>query len=165
MQYELDSGPCVDAAEQQGAFVSNDLSTDERWPEFGPRASAELGLASLLAIRLVLPTGEPPAGLNMYSTKRDAYDTRSERVGTLLATHCATAVTAVTHRERAEHLSKALISNRDIGTATGILMALHKLPRDEAFTLLRVTSQASNRKLHAVALDVIDTGALPPTRR
>jgi len=39
-------------------------------------------------------------------------------------------------------------------------MGQHKLTREQAFDLLRIASQNANRKLHEVALDVIDTGAV-----
>jgi AmiR/NasT family two-component response regulator len=43
----------------------------------------------------------------------------------------------------------------------GVLMARHRVTRDQAFGLLRMASQNSNRKLHDVALQVADTGSLP----
>jgi len=45
----------------------------------------------------------------------------------------------------------------------GVLVAQHTLARDQAFDLLRITSLNTNRKLHDLALDVIDTGALDVT--
>ena len=46
--------------------------------------------------------------------------------------------------------------------AMGVLMARHHVTRDEAFAMLRRTSQDSNRKVADVAADVVDTGQLPP---
>ncbi len=60
------------------------------------------------------------------------------------------------------NLEIALASNRDIGTAIGILMNSQLVTQDEAFTMLRVTSQHTHRKLREVANDVIFTGALLP---
>ncbi len=60
------------------------------------------------------------------------------------------------------NLEIALGSNRDIGTAIGILMNSHLVTQDEAFTMLRLASQHSHRKLREVANDVIFTGALVP---
>jgi ANTAR domain-containing protein len=60
------------------------------------------------------------------------------------------------------NLEIALASNRDIGTAIGILMNSHLVTQDEAFTMLRLTSQHTHRKLREVANDVIFTGALVP---
>jgi DNA-binding response OmpR family regulator/two-component sensor histidine kinase len=66
--------------------------------------------------------------------------------------------------DRSANLEKALSSNRQIGTAIGILMALHKTTADTAFTLLRTASQHTHRKLYDVAEEVNSTGALPTTR-
>ena len=61
----------------------------------------------------------------------------------------------------AANLKRALEHSRDIGAAVGVLMAFHKVPQDEAFELLRRTSQDQNRKLYALAREVIATGELP----
>ena len=61
----------------------------------------------------------------------------------------------------AANLKRALEHSRDIGAAVGVLMAFHKVPQDEAFELLRRTSQHQNRKLYALAREVIATGELP----
>lgn len=61
----------------------------------------------------------------------------------------------------AANLRRALDHSRDIGAAVGVLMALRKVTRDEAFDLLRRASQDQNRKLSTLALDVLRTGELP----
>jgi len=60
----------------------------------------------------------------------------------------------------ATNLQGALGSNREIGTALGILMATHRISLPEAFDLLRTASQHSHRKLRNVAEEVVFTGAL-----
>ena len=62
---------------------------------------------------------------------------------------------------KAANLQRALEHSRDIGAAVGVLMAFHKVPRDEAFELLRRTSQDLNRKLYSLAREVLATGELP----
>jgi AmiR/NasT family two-component response regulator len=62
--------------------------------------------------------------------------------------------------EQLGHLRTALATNRRIGMAIGILMALRKIGEEEAFELLRRTSSHRNVKLRLVAEDVIRTGAL-----
>jgi hypothetical protein len=42
----------------------------------------------------------------------------------------------------------------------GVLMNRHKISRSQAFDLLRVASQNTNRKLADIAVDVADTGVL-----
>lgn len=61
----------------------------------------------------------------------------------------------------AENLKRALENSRDIGAAVGVLMAFAKVSQNEAFEMLRRTSQDQNRKLYAVAREVITTGELP----
>jgi hypothetical protein len=66
-----------------------------------------------------------------------------------------------TAEARARHLRRALERSRDIGAAVGVLMALHKVTQDDAFEMLRRSSQHHDRKVHAVAREVISTGTLP----
>jgi len=61
---------------------------------------------------------------------------------------------------RSANLERALSSNRQIGAAIGILMALHKLTSDGAFALLREASNKTNRRLRDVADQVVLTGSL-----
>ncbi|MCW2550146.1 MAG: Response regulator receiver and domain protein [Mycobacterium sp.] len=61
-------------------------------------------------------------------------------------------------------LHTALISNRRIGAATGILMARLKLPEHDSFELMRAASQRQRRKLVDIAAEVVWTGALPQNR-
>jgi AmiR/NasT family two-component response regulator len=58
----------------------------------------------------------------------------------------------------AEALQRALISNRQIGMAMGILMERHRLTAEQAFDRLRDLSQRSNVKLRDVAEQLISTG-------
>lgn len=60
------------------------------------------------------------------------------------------------------NLEIALNSNRDIGTAIGILMNAHLVTQEQAFNMLRTVSQHSHRKLREVANEVIFTGTLNP---
>ena len=64
-------------------------------------------------------------------------------------------------REQVRNLSIALETNRKIGAAIGILMALHQITYDAGFECLRMVSQQAHRKLHDVADEVLLTGALP----
>lgn len=166
IQYELVAGPCVDAVLEKAIFRTGDLRSDSRWPEFGARAYDETGVLSMLSIRLFLES-DPGLliGLNMYSTKPDAFDDDAETTAILLATHASLAVAGIRAREQVANLHVALETRTEIGIAMGILMAQHKITRDDAFNLLRVSSQYTGRKLHDVATEVADTGTLPyPTR-
>jgi AmiR/NasT family two-component response regulator len=59
----------------------------------------------------------------------------------------------------AGHLEQALVSNRRIGMAMGILMERHRITEERAFDRLREMSQRRNMKLRELAEQVIDTGS------
>jgi hypothetical protein len=159
IQYDLGSGPCVDAVLKEQVFEATDLATDPRWPEFGRSAAREHGIRSILSFRLYLEdTTGLRAGLNLYSSRTAAFDDNARMIGLLLATHGALAVHAAVKTEKADNLEIALHSSREIGIAMGVLMNRHKLTREQAFDLLRVASQNTHRKLAAVARDVADAG-------
>ena len=68
--------------------------------------------------------------------------------------------------EEVAQLREALVSNRRIGMAMGILMRDRDVDEQEAFAVLRRISQNSNRKLRDVAEDVIYQRRTPlDTRR
>ncbi|UQX87331.1 ANTAR domain-containing protein [Jatrophihabitans telluris] len=70
-------------------------------------------------------------------------------------------VAAEAERERATNLEIALETSRHIGAAIGILMGVNRITEEQAFQLLRETSQRSHRKLRDVADYVLETGSLP----
>ncbi len=162
LQYELRSGPCVDAIVDGTVYHPIDLRHDSRWPEFGRRVHAELGVASMVSFRLKgdYLADEMIAGLNLYSDQLNAFTPTAVEIGSLLATHGAVAIAAELNRHKAVNLTYALTTNRDIGVAMGVLMTRYCLTRDQALDLLRITSQRSNRKLHDIAVEVADTGVL-----
>ena len=81
-------------------------------------------------------------------------------IALILATHGGLVLSERLASQRVENLTKALQSNREIGVAMGVLMNQHQFTRQEAFDVLRVASQNSNRKLADIAVEVVDTGAL-----
>lgn len=54
LQYESGEGPCLSAIRDHDVFLADDLSTDDRWPNFSSRAAAETGVRSMLSFRLFL---------------------------------------------------------------------------------------------------------------
>ena len=63
---------------------------------------------------------------------------------------------------RVENLRAALTSRDVIGQAQGILIERERITADQAFGVLRRTSQHLNIKLREVAQYVVDTGEIPP---
>lgn len=168
IQYELGRGPCVDAIVEGMVLQVRDLRSDSRWPEFGPRAVESAGVHSMFSLRLfVEQDSDVVASLNLYADQPDAFHDLDATIALLLATHGALAVGRATALKRADNLERALRTSREIGIALGVLMERHKITRDQAFDLLRITSQHSHRKLAELAGHLADTGQLPaiPLRR
>ncbi|MFI5613020.1 ANTAR domain-containing protein [Amycolatopsis sp. NPDC051903] len=158
VQYRTGEGPCVDAARPDGPAhaESQDLAREAKWPQFGPTA-ARHGVGSLLAIAL-LPDARPPqvsGALNVYAHEAGALTEADRDVALLLATHGSLALAntrAVTAAElQNAQLRKAIDSRDVIGQAKGILMQRRGITADEAFDILRRTSQDLNVKLTVLA--------------
>jgi GAF domain-containing protein len=161
IQYRTLEGPCLQALQEHHVFRSDDLGTDDRWPSFGREAAATTEVVSMMSHRLFLEDSDEIGALNLYSRKSAAFAELELTALDDLATHCAIALTTAAEREENHHLRAALESNRDIGVAMGILMATKLVIKQQAFDALRITSQHTHRKLHLVALEVIETGELP----
>jgi response regulator NasT len=61
-------------------------------------------------------------------------------------------------RQSSLQLQKALQAERDINVAVGITMILHRLPRSDAFQLLRNAARARRMKLADLATEMIEAG-------
>lgn len=146
LQYDFREGPCVDVIADHETYRVGDVGGMTRWPNFGP-AAAKQGIHSLLSYRLFV-TDRTLGTLNLYSSRVDAFDQRTEEDGLLFATHAAIALVGA---QREAQLGLA-IENRDIiSTAKGILMERHDVDAASAFRMLVDASQASNVKLHHAA--------------
>ncbi|NUO89957.1 MAG: GAF and ANTAR domain-containing protein [Dermatophilaceae bacterium] len=163
LQYSLGEGPCLEAAAEDDPVCIPDLSVDRRWKRFSVAASRRTPVRSVLAFHL----GPPPdrAALNLYSATPHGFDDNSLVPGALFASHARVLIMHAGHADQASHLKDALTTSRRIGMAIGILMNVHKVTEDEAFALLRATSQNLNVKLRLVADDVARKGTLPRTAR
>ncbi len=158
LQNTFDEGPCLDAAREDGIAYTHsaDLASSRDWPRFGP-AAADRGYLSVLSTALVVD--EPPrlsGAMNIFSRKPGRLgDELTRDRALLLATHASLALAhteAVRLAELREvQLRKALETRDVIGQAKGILMNRRGIDADEAFDLLRRTSQDLNVKLADLA--------------
>lgn len=160
VQRAVGAGPCLSAIKDDHFYRPENLATDGRWPDFAARITAELGVHSMLSYRMRLEVDGVVSSLNVYAREADAFTERDALVGLVLAAHGGLAVSAELQRRRSEQLEAALRSNREIGMAMGVLMNEYKITSDQAFGMLRVASQNSNRKLREVAAEVATTGTL-----
>jgi GAF domain-containing protein len=160
VQYETGEGPCLSAILEQPTYRTGDLALETRWPKFSRPAVERTGVHSVLAYRL-FTEADTLGALNLYSRELHAFDDEAESIGTVLAAHAALALARAREREQISGLEQAVVSNRSIGMAIGVLMANRRVGQDEAFDLLRRVSQRTNRKVREIADEVVHTGQLP----
>jgi hypothetical protein len=160
LQYQYGEGPCLDVIATNNVAQAQDLRTDNRWPRFARALVDQTPARSMLSFRLFL-TEQNRAALNLYATRPAAFTDQSVATGAIFAAYASMALLAAARHDTANHLLRALETNREIGVAMGILMANGRLTQDQAFDQLRTASQHLNRKLHDIAADVAATGRLP----
>ena len=153
-------GPCLDALLADEVVISNDLRHETRWPRFVRAATHETPVRSMASFRLFSQNGSLGA-LNLYSDTAGAFGPHTEAIGVAIAAQAAIAYHAALQQDTIDNLRIALETSRTIGTAIGVLMALHKITVDEAFDVLRAASQRSHRKLRDIAEEVVRTGTVP----
>src|SRR4051794_17679213 len=163
-QYDSDDGPCLTAF-RTGELVHLDkIATEsDRWPAFAAQAAKE-GIESSLSLPLTV-RDKPVGALNLYASEAVAFSPESVEVAQAFAKQAAVAISNAEVYWRTFELTQNLelaLENRDrIGQAKGILIAKTQVTADEAFEVLRTTSQNLNMKLRDVADHVVWTGALP----
>jgi ANTAR domain/GAF domain len=149
-QYDLSEGPCLDAVFVDDMYVIEDMSTEDRWPNWAPKA-ASLGVQSVLSVRLATPSAVV-GGLNLYSTALYAYDEDQVITAAVYATHASNAIAAT---GQISGLNTALETRHMIGLAQGLLMQRYGLTEQQAFQFLARISQDANVKLRDVVAKVI----------
>jgi len=160
-QWDLGSGPGHDvltAGLQADVVVAADLADDSRWPRWSA-AAVDLGVRAALAIRLQVG-GRTLGALTLYA--RDAVPAVTE---SLLAGPCAIAAqlsVLIWMGDQRRHLERAIDSHSRVGQAMGMIMHRDRVTAEDAFDLLRRTSQHRNVKISALVADLADPSALPP---
>jgi GAF domain-containing protein len=157
LQFEMNEGPCFDALRKHEIVLARDLSTDHRWPTWGPRAAHELGVSSIVSFRL-FAAEDSLGAMNLYSRTTDAFDTEDIYNAEALAAHVAV---ALAEAQNVNHLETAILVRTMIGRAEGILMERFDLSPVQAFAVLRRVSQHRNIKLNRVAEELVRTRVTP----
>jgi hypothetical protein len=164
LQHQGGEGPCLDAIAQRTVFYAEDLSTDQRWPQFAQRAAAA-GIRSALA--LPLSADAQLGAVNLYARFPIAFGVMDRAKAAILVSLASLALTVANSHEdevrRSLTFQTALSSREIIGEALGILMEREKISADQAFDILRRASQHLNIKLREVAQNLVDTGEDPVT--
>ena len=154
LEQALASGPCLDAIEKQTAQMESDLTLGSRWPVLAARVVAETPVRGAMSIRVPVDHAQVGA-LNLFSDTVNAFDNTSVERAIVLAAFATVATNATAHGEDAAGLRRGLASNRAIGKAIGMLMVLNDVSDDDAFDILRRTSQDANVKVADIAVEFV----------
>jgi len=156
-QYDAGFGPCMDAAITGETVVIKDTATTDVYADFAT-AARDLGVATTLSVGLPIPQRIIGA-LNIYGADGATFDGDAVRLAETFAGYAAVALAnAALYQstvDLAENLQRAMQSRAVIEQAKGILMGQNRCSADEAFAMLSLASQRSNRKLRDVAADIV----------
>ena len=153
--YSHDEGPCLHSLATGQVVVVDDLASDDRW---GGYQMPALGHGVRSSLSLPLHTDAEVIGaLNIYATQPRTFGPPEQLVAGRFADEASRALTLavriVERTEMSEHLRNALTSRAVIDQALGIIMGQNRCTADEAFEVLRTTSQNRN----------INSATSPPT--
>ena len=162
LQYERGYGPCVDAGLAGQVMAIDDMTTEQRWPDYC-RVVAARGIGSSLSIPLPFQSTTIGA-LNNYARTTAAFGevdrTLAEEVASWIALAIGYAGIAAQTAEELHHLKTAMKSRAVIEQAKGILVERFKITEEIAFAMLSRASQDGNVKLRDVASQLVTTGVL-----
>lgn len=148
-------GPCLDAIGSEAAQVESDLRTPNRWPAMARGVLNRTPVRGAMGFRINVDDQKVGA-LNLFTDTAGVFDSISADNAIILTAFTAVTVAAVMHGQEASTLREGLESNREIGKAIGLIMAMHQVSGDEAFALLRKSSQDLNVKISDLAATVVD---------
>lgn len=159
IQLEVGAGPCLHTLRTGISLYVPDLAADDRWGDYGPRASAR-GAASCVSVPVVV-RGQTVAVFKAYAAERDGLTREQRDTAALVALEVAGGFALGMHlTEQAaelDDLTAAMAHRRVIDLALGISMQRAQVPSQAAFGLLRAQSQQRNVKLHDVAVEVVSS--------
>jgi hypothetical protein len=156
LETSLGEGPCLDAIDddEPDQHLCADLTTGCRWPTLADRILAGSEVRGMAGFR-IRQEGHKVGALNVFSDRAGALTGHSLDQALMLAAFASVTLAALDRGEEATTLRRGLESNREIGKAVGLLMAMHKIGDEQAFEMLAKVSQEMNIKVAEVANQVI----------
>lgn len=153
IQNRTGEGPCVDAVfERHDVYDTGDLSSDARWPRFTAEVAERTDIHS--ALGTCLRVGAEVKGvLDLYATRRDAFDDDARGMAAIFAAHAAMGLTGA---QQLEQLHRAIDTRDLIGQAKGIIMVRSGVDDEAALALLRDASSRMHQRLREVARQVVE---------
>jgi GAF domain-containing protein len=164
VQERLGRGPCIDCVVENQLIVTDDLATDDRWPDVAAEV-AHRGVRSLVGAPVFLG-GSPVGSLNIYDREVRAWDDSDCNAIETLARSFSALLDNALHRRRGDELvrqlQRALDSRVVIERAVGYLMASLGVDAVEAFNHLRRDARSRREKVVQRAARLLDERPPPP---
>jgi len=156
LEKQLEQGPCLDAMDEAepDQHLGADLTSGSQWPVLAARILEQTSVRGMAGFR-IRQDGQKVGALNVFSDTPGALTEKSLDQALMLTAFASVTLTALERGEEASTLRRGLESNREIGKAVGLLMAMHKISDDAAFEMLAKVSQEMNVKVAEVAAQVI----------
>jgi ANTAR domain/GAF domain len=156
LENELGEGPCLDAIDESepDQHICPDLTTGSKWPKLAALIIERTEVRGMAGFR-IRQDGQKVGALNIFSDTAGALNEHSLEQAIMLTAFASVALAALERGEEASTLRRGLESNREIGKAIGLLMAMHDIDDDQAFQMLAKVSQEMNVKVAEVASRVI----------
>ncbi|MCW2806303.1 MAG: hypothetical protein JWQ93_258 [Marmoricola sp.] len=157
LERAVNEGPCLDAIDESepDQHICADLTDGGKWPTLAAMMLERTPVRGMAGFR-IRQDGHKVGALNVFSDAPGALTEDSLTQAIMLAAFASVALAALDRGEEATTLRRGLESNREIGKAIGLLMAMHGIDDDQAFQMLSKVSQELNVKLAQVAAQVIE---------
>jgi hypothetical protein len=156
LERAVGEGPCLDAIDdnEPDQHICADLTEGSKWPVLAARILQDTSVRGMAGFRL-RQDGHRVGALNVFSDTAGALSDHSLDQAIMLTAFASVSLAALERGEEATTLRRGLESNREIGKAVGLLMAMHDIDDDRAFEMLAKVSQEMNVKVAEVAAQVV----------
>lgn len=161
LQIYHQEGPCITAFEEQELVGAEDLTQEQRWPQF-TAAAVDRGIRAVLASPL--PYHQDAVGaVAVLSDQPHPWSPEGELALLALTDLAALLIASMMQGEQqsqlAAQLQLALNTRAVIEQAKGVLIGQQGLTPHRAYQQLRDQARAERRKLAAVSADVVRKAA------
>ena len=161
LQIEHGQGPCIEAFDTKQLVGTQDLETEQRWPDFSAAAVARDVRAVLAS---PLPYNQDAVGVvAVLSEQRRPWSAEGELAllafTDLAALLIASMMQGEQHSRLAQELRGALDSRQVIEQAKGVLIGTKGISARAAYEEIRAQARTERRKLAAVCAEIVDGAA------
>ncbi len=162
-QYQADDGPCVAACRDGRSHSITVIQEEAAYAGFIAAAVAHNVRSSL---SLPLPGADRPSALNLYASSTSAFESGHARAVAQLLSRCVTALLplagVLVSRPRSDvELNTVQADNLLVARAMRVLEVRDGLSRSAAFTHLTMLSRTEQRRVVAIARDIVDNTEEP----